>query len=374
MLHNTTFSAFPSHFTPESVRALYLDLISNKLTPFENITPEILAECSSLLSLLTQLNMKEEKLLLHTHLGDYAASLCHYYDAFMHYVLALESRPLIFNDPHMIPLVKKIMYTCTPIGKFMDALHFANLSFIYMPNISLKDFYSIKFNSALAHSMLTSYDVALKDIAHLLKKSPAFLEANPVIHLKLLLLKGNCLLSCKRFDDALETYKTILSSFKLSMEYYLIVLLNISSVYRTTSQTTKLVTLISELEKLLPYYENSESHEYIVDIYCELGELYCSLDDCSQGESYYLQALDLSLSYSHDLNTAKILDALVAMYNSMDNKKGMDTLRPYLSRILPIQSLVYSPIISKMILFYNTVGDPSAITEILQLSLAITSP
>ncbi|MGL5677030.1 MAG: hypothetical protein ACRDDX_11490 [Cellulosilyticaceae bacterium] len=374
MLNTIQFAPLPSHFTPESVRLIYLDFITNKLTSLENVTPEILAESSSILSLLTQLNMKEEKLVLHEHLGDYYHSKCHYYDAFMQYVVALESRPLVFNDPHMIPIIKKLMSSCTPIGKFVDALHFANLSFIYMPNMSLEDFYSIKINSALAHSMLTSYDVALREIAQLLKKSPTFLSEHPRFHLNLLLLKSKCLLLSENFDACLETYKTIVASFDLSTEYYLLVLLGTSSLYLRSSRTTELLAMLPTLEHLLPYYESTESQAYIVEIYCDLGELYCSMDDFAQGESYYLQSLELSLACGHTLNTAKILDALVTMYSAMDNKKGMDILRPYLSKILPIQSLVYSPIISKMILFYNTVGDPSAITEILQLSLAITAP
>lgn len=319
--------------------------------------------------LLHKYDMREEKVSVYHKMGDYFSDLHNYESAYSYYLVAFESRPVLFSHPLTSQLISRLMYCCGRLNKYKESIEFARLAYMYVPDMPSAAQYKIKYNLSITYINLGMFDLALKEINFLLNNFHDMFTAEPSKYINLSLSKAGCFANTNRYQEALEMYTLVLEFESLEDELYILTMLNIMNTYLNLEDKHMLALTLSKCEQLLKNYLMSSHKEYAIEIYKELGDIYLQIDSLTQAQFYYSETLNFIKDRKHPQDILHVFSKLLHIFIKKEDYRAIDDLKEELFTCINLKLIPQSSIISEFIQFYNDRGASDIVAEILDFSL-----
>lgn len=294
--------------------------------------------------------------------GDYYYINNDMYESIMYYEKALTAIGKLVPSDELLQVFFKITKAYMHAGNYDKAVE--NYTFVidHFDNLSSKYIVNFMYNRAYSYSLLNKYELAIRDI----NKIEDLVDKDDIQkYFKVFDTKAICLKEIKRYDEAINLYRSVLNILNDEQINKKIALhINITEAYMALNNLDKVNSEFSIVQKELPYLDNNS--EYEEDIYFEVGRIYEYLKSLEEASKYYNKAKDIA---NKKKNYVLLNMVLYKLINIATNNEKVDLIKNEVFKLSTKQDKLMNNLIHKLIDFYINNNNITKIKEINDFAL-----
>lgn len=312
---------------------------------------------------LANSNLYNKKLIIFEKLADLLNTQKEFYKSYIFYTKAFENHCRGEAKDKTSHLLFKLGHASMMLDNLDEALEFNNLSLSFANDLDKQCIYSIYFNNILTYKKLGFYDKALEKIDFLDSQFPNLDSKDKI---KLQILKANCLIKNKYFNDALRIYKNILNNIdnKDANNKELIALsyCTILGIYNTLKDIKNIKLYLDRFINCLDLY----STDYSTIALVEISTSFKIIGDLESYEEYLVKTIDISKVLKDSSTLSKALDSLIDLYISL---KCIDKINNIQNLLLEFISLGLiskcNHMTLKLMNYYSSINDIDSLKSLI---------
>lgn|GEM_PF-2269014 len=311
---------------------------------------------------LADWNINDKMASIYELAGDYYYINNDVYESIMYYEKALTAIGKLVASDELLKIFSNIVKAYIFVGDYDKAIESSTFVIEHFDNLLSDNTIKFVYNRAYSYSLLNKYELAIRDI----NKIEDLVDKDDIQkYFKVFDTKAVCLKEVKRYDEAVNLYKSILNILNdENMDKKIALHINITEAYMALNNLDKINSEFSIVQKELPYLDNNS--EYEEDIYFEVGRIYEYLKSLEEASKYYNKAKDIANKKKNYVLLNKVLYKLI---NIATNNEKVDLIKNEVFKLSTKQDKLMSNLIHKLIDFYISNNNITRIKEINDFAL-----